>query len=364
VNSTAGGPNERSLKSLETKTMAAPSLKFGTNISHWLSQSTLDRDIMKKVFTQADVKLIADWGMDHIRLPVDYPLIENEGWPGKYSEEGLSWIDRALQWCEASGLWCILDMHVLPGHSFMAEYRTFNTLFAENSPTFRRACDIWRMLAKRYRNQRVVFETLNEPIAPDNKQWNRFAAILHASIRQENSEQWIIVPSNEWDHAVNFKDLSPIGDDTTIYTFHFYEPLLFTHQKAWWIPFMERLGDVSVPYPGPFDHPILNTFSGFPVELDFMKNGPYGTSFFESQLKPILDFVKKTGAMAYCGEFGCITLAPASDRLTWYDDLAHVLVKNGIGFANWDYKSEDFGIVDCNDTVNAGLLKILQDAVL
>jgi len=56
--------------------------------------------------------------MDHIRLPVDYPLIENEGWPGNYSEEGLGWIDRAIDWCEAAGLWCILDMHNLPGHVF------------------------------------------------------------------------------------------------------------------------------------------------------------------------------------------------------------------------------------------------------
>jgi len=259
--------------------MAAPSLKFGTNISHWLSQSTLDRDIMKKVFTQADVQRIAGWGMDHIRLPVDFPLIENEGWPGKFSEEGLSWIDRAIDWCEASGLWCIVDMHVLPGHVFMYKYRAINSLFADRSPTFQRACDLWRMLARRYHGKKVVFEILNEPVAADSELWNTCCAALHAVIRHETSDQWIMVPSNEWDHTVNFVDLAHLDDNKTIYTFHFYEPHLFTHQNAWWIPYMEKLERASVPYPGPFNHPILGTSSGFPLEYDFMKKGPYGTDF-------------------------------------------------------------------------------------
>ncbi len=63
--------------------MHQPSLHFGTNISHWLSQSTLDRHEMGRYFTRDDCDRIASWGMDHIRLPVDFPLIENEGWPGQ-----------------------------------------------------------------------------------------------------------------------------------------------------------------------------------------------------------------------------------------------------------------------------------------
>ncbi len=342
--------------------MDEPSLKFGTNISHWLSQSTLDREIMKRCFTRVDMDRIAGWGMDHIRLTVDYPLIENDGWPGNYSEEGLGWIDRAIDWCESAGLWCVLDMHILPGHVFMQEYRAINTMFNEGSPTFKRACDLWSMLARRYRDRKVAFEVLNEPVAATNRLWNEYAASLHTLIRRESPGLWILVPSNEWDHAANFKDLAHFEDDKTIYTFHFYEPLLFTHQNALWIPFMKKLEGASVPYPGPFDHSILDLNSGFPVQFDFMKKEPYGLPFLESQLRPVLDFAKHYDAPVYCGEFGCITLAPPQDRLRWYADLASLFASHGIGFANWDYKSDDFGIVDCRDKQNSELLRALQEA--
>ena len=339
-----------------------PSLRFGTNISHWLSQSELDREAMKTFFTRGDTTTIADWGMDHIRLPVDYPLFENEGWPGHYSEEGLAWIDRALDWCEAEGLWCVLDMHILPGHVFFSECRNYNTLFDTASPAHRRGRDLWRMLARRYKGGKIVFEILNEPIARDCRVWNEFARTLHAAIREEAPDQWIMVPSNEWDHVRNFDSLHWFDDAKTLYTFHFYEPLLFTHQNAPWISWMARLGGDKVPYPGPFDHAILGIDSGFPLDLAFMNKAPYGPGFLESLLRPVLEFRAAHKAQVYCGEFGTVTFAPPEDRLRWYGDLCALFVKHRIGFANWDYKSDDFGIRDYSGNVNGRLLETLQKA--
>ena len=46
-------------------------VKRGTNISHWLSQSNQRGQARKTFFTAEDVKRIAGWGFDHIRLPID-----------------------------------------------------------------------------------------------------------------------------------------------------------------------------------------------------------------------------------------------------------------------------------------------------
>jgi len=340
----------------------APSVRFGTNISHWISQSALDRDIMRTFFTRDDAATISRWGMDHIRLPVDYPLFESEGWPGHYSQEGLGWIDRALDWCEAEKLWCVLDMHVLPGHVFFAESRAHNAIFDPQSPARRRALEIWRMLARRYKGRKVVFEILNEPIAQDNDAWNELARSFHAAIRQEAPDQWIMVPSNEWDHVKNFSSLHFFEDARTLYTFHYYEPILFTHQNASWIPWMNQLAGAKVPYPGPFNHSILEIDSGFPLDLAFMRKAPYGAEFLESLLAPVLDFRSKHGAQVYCGEFGTVTFSPPEDRLRWYGDLCSIFARHGIGFANWDYKSDDFGIKDYSGKVNGRLLETLQRA--
>jgi endoglucanase len=39
-------------------------------------------------------------------------------------------------------------------------------------------------------------------------------------------------------------------DDRLVYTFHFYEPLIFTHQKAPWVPETYEYGQ-TVEYPAP-----------------------------------------------------------------------------------------------------------------
>jgi endoglucanase len=223
--------------------------------------------------------------------------------------------------------------------------------------------DLWRMLARRYTGKKVVFEILNEPIAKECAQWNDFARTVHAVIRSEAPDQWIMVSSNDWGHVNTFSRLSPIEDLRTVYTFHFYEPLLFTHQNAPWVSFMKMLEGIKVPYPGPFDHSILDIKTGFPMDFGFMKNAPYGRHFLESLLEPVIQFKNKNKVPVYCGEFGSVAWAPQEDRLHWYRDVVELFIKHGFGFANWDYKSDDFGIVGTSGVVDTKLLAVLKNAV-
>jgi hypothetical protein len=173
-------------------------------------------------------------------------------------------------------------MHNLPGHVFFQDYRDINSVFDPASPTSKRAMDLWRMLARRYKGKKLVFEILNEPIARDSALWNDFARKIHAVIRSEAPDQWIMVSSNDWGHVNTFSRLSLIEDARTVYTFHFYEPLLFTHQNAPWVSFMKMLEGIKVPYPGPFDHSILDIKTGFPMDFGFMKKAHLTDANFSS----------------------------------------------------------------------------------
>src|SRR4051794_2085831 len=47
------------------------SIKRGTNIAHWLSQSEKRGQERAEFFTKKDIDFIKSAGFDHIRLPVD-----------------------------------------------------------------------------------------------------------------------------------------------------------------------------------------------------------------------------------------------------------------------------------------------------
>ena len=54
----------------------------GVNLGGWFSQCNHTEERYDTFITEEDFKTISDWGLDHIRLPIDYELVENtEGAP-------------------------------------------------------------------------------------------------------------------------------------------------------------------------------------------------------------------------------------------------------------------------------------------
>jgi endoglucanase len=76
-----------------------------------------------------------------------------------------------------------------------------------------------------------------------------------------------------------------------------------------------------------------------------------------------IDVAKRAGLPLYCGEFGVIALSPSEVRLAWLRDVISLFDEFGIGWANWDYKSNDFGIVDGNGE-STGLAEAMLSSTL
>jgi len=339
--------------------------KTGVNLGGWISQYRhFDEQHFQTFVSERDIDQIAAWGMDHVRLPVDYPVLENDDQPFQYREEGLAYIDRCLEWCQKRGLGLVLDLHKAPGYSFTDTLESGDpsriTLFAGGTAQ-ERFIKLWEMLAQRYREVRtdLAFELLNEIVLPDSEPWNRLAMKTLAAIRAIDPERPVVIGGNYYNAASELKNMALFDDPNVIYTFHFYEPILFTHQKASWVAAAMRYNQ-ELYYPGPMTHldEFLAQYPEFQTMFGWQVGQIMNREMLAGFLQPALDFQAQTGKRLYCGEFGVIDTAPMDSQINWLADLTQLLREAEIGYAVWSYKGMSFGLVDLKgELISQDILK-------
>ena len=47
----------------------------GINLGGWMSQCDYSRERLDNFVKENDIKRIAEWGFDHVRLPIDYNIV-------------------------------------------------------------------------------------------------------------------------------------------------------------------------------------------------------------------------------------------------------------------------------------------------
>jgi len=332
----------------------------GINLGGWLSQYGHIENIGPAHFdgfiTEKDIAQIASFGLDHIRLPLDYMFFEGDHRPGQYDEDALAYVDRCLDWCDRHNLKVIIDFHHAPGYSFGTQAE--NSLL-DDSALQDRFSDMWMMLTKRYAHigDRLTFELLNEVMDTDSTRWNALAARLTAEIRNIDKERFIMIGSNEYGSIRWLEKLDIIpNDDRIVYAFHFYEPHLFTHQLANWIDYCTDF-DRAVKYPSVIPG-IAEYMEKFPQHADVRDVKEYdgtqmGREHMRGLLHPIFDFVERTGKPLHCSEFGVIEFADMESRLNWHRDFYSILEENHVGWSVWNYKLMNFSFVDEDSKVVA-----------
>ena len=137
-----------------------PGYEHGINFGGWLSQCDHTISHYDSFIQPEDFAKVKEWGLDHIRVPVDYDLIMDNG--GIFLERGFRYIDFAIEECRKNGLNMILDLHRTPGFSFdpaVHENGFFDSEFYQDM--FYR---IWDRFAERYADcsDFLAFELLNE----------------------------------------------------------------------------------------------------------------------------------------------------------------------------------------------------------
>ena len=340
------------------------SLKIGINLGGWISQyPAYDPQHFGTFITANDIKRIADWGMDHVRLPVDYPLLEDDDRPGIYKESGFDYIETCLAWCQKEGVRVILDLHKAPGFAFDALDKS--SLFV-NLGMQARFLGLWETITRRFfgrLDDALALELLNEIVLPDSGPWNTLAKQALGRMRAVDPQRLIILGGNHYNAPDELQNLELISDPNILYTFHFYLPLSVTHQKAPWIPPLVEY-DQGLEYPGQQAPGLSAIVEKYPHDthgLDKEIGIQFNKSYLHSVLQPALDFSQRTGQTVYCGEFGVYERASMFTRLNWTRDFISLLDEFDIGRAYWTYKALDFGLVDGDGrVVNQELIELVS----
>lgn len=320
----------------------------GVNLGGWLSQGKLDKEHLETFIAENDIAVIASWGCDHVRLPVDFENIENAD--GTEKAAGYVYIDNCIEWCRKNNLNVVLDLHKTFGYIFDdAEY---SADFFDNAALQDRFIKLWDRLSARYakNSDMMMFEMLNEVVRFDvADQWNDIALRCIAAIRK-NAPTVKILFGGVGHNAVNaVKYLANPVDENIVYNIHCYEPLIFTHQTARWVTDMPS--DFHIEYPGSIDkyNEALNAITGARAGAfrdSNTKIEALGVPFFEKLFQEAVEISESRNVSLYCGEYGVIDQAPTADTLRWYKDIHDVFEKYGIGRAVWTYKALDFGLSD------------------
>ena len=90
--------------------------EHGVNLGGWLSQCDHTQDRYDNFIKEADIEKIKSWGLDHVRVPVDYNLVEDKD--GNYLPGGFERLHKTIEWCGKYGLNMVLDLHKTFGYSF------------------------------------------------------------------------------------------------------------------------------------------------------------------------------------------------------------------------------------------------------
>ena len=306
----------------------------GVNLGGWFSQCDYSKERLDHFIEEKDMDVIAGWGLDHVRLPMDYNVLETA--EGELSGEGFDRIARAVEWCLKRGLKVVLDLHKTAGYSFDAAHQESG--FFGSKPYQERFYRLWEGLAARFNDpENIAFELLNE--VTDSSvigEWNRIAAECIRRIRKIAPESLILVGSYWNNSADAVKDLAAPADSRVIYNFHCYSPLSFTHQGAPWVPELDQAARPS------FDE------SGIPAD------------FFDKAFASAIRAAEENNTCLYCGEYGVIDRATPEDTVQWYRTIHATFEKYGISRSAWSYKQMDFGLSDSRlDGVRDQLIPLL-----
>ncbi len=123
-----------------------------------------------RYFGRADIAAMKRQGFNSVRLPVNARFLLDEE-PGiHFNEAQFALLDRYLDWCEAEGLYVILDMHAACGgqSAISCDDGVDNQphLFLDEESADRTVL-LWKEIARRWADRWIIagYDLLNEPIA-------------------------------------------------------------------------------------------------------------------------------------------------------------------------------------------------------
>jgi endoglucanase len=307
----------------------------GVNLSNWF-QTSNPKQIQFTKYTKKDFENIKSLGSNVVRLPINLFYMTN-GAPD-YTVDPLfyGFLDQVVAWADELGIYLIIDNH------------STDDIASKNPELETILTTVWKQMAAHYAtsSQHVIYEVMNEPNGITTDKWGAIQQKAIDAIRQFDTKHAIMVGGASFNGFRDLEQLPVYTDTNLIYTFHFYDPFIFTHQGATWpSPSLGSLTGVPFPYSSGSMPVFPDVLKGTWMESSFNN---YSTEGTEQHLKELIDIVKDFknthNVKVYCGEFGVYrSFADTTDRVYWYRVVREYLEQCGIPWTVWDYQGE-FGL--------------------
>lgn len=183
-------------------------------------------------FREEDFAMIAGFGFNFVRLPMDYRCwIKDKDWK-KIDEEALKNVDQAVEYGRKHGIHVCLNFHRAPGYT-VAKPPEPKSIWSDSE-----ALDVcamhWAHFARRYRgipNANVSFDLMNEPSDIKPEEYAKVAGALVAAIRREDPARLVIADGRSW----GTKPATELAGLKIAQMTRGYAPFQLTHYKASWV---------------------------------------------------------------------------------------------------------------------------------
>jgi endoglucanase len=356
---TCNTTDNSSLADVSDNPEAAPrSLPFskGINFSMWF-ESYGAEGIPFTRYNEQDFIDVKSMGVDVIRLPIRMHSMTSGASNHTLDPTLLRFLDSAVGWAEKHELYIIIDNH------------SFDPIEPTSVDIDKILLPVWTQIAERYKNRSdyVIYEILNEPHGISDKRWGEIQGAVIDAIRKVDQKHTIIVGGTDYNSIGKLSAIPAYSDSNLIYTFHFYDPHIFTHQGAnWGEPSMASLANVPFPADSkrmprtPAD--LRGTWVEGALRTYARDAAP---SKLYSTLNRVVTFAKARNVPVFCGEFGVYLIqSPKEDRIKWYKFVSDALDKRNIARTSWDYFG-GFGIFnnerggDFNADLNTGVVSAM-----
>lgn len=277
-----------------------------------------------KPYREEDFDIIASWGFDFVRLPMDYRCWTDPNNPRQMKEDVLKEIDQAIEYGRKRGIHVNLNFHRAPGYCVNPPPEPLN-LWSQ-AEALELCAYHWAAFAKRYKgipSANLSFDLLNEPgdIRPGT--YVSVVRSLVSAIRAEDPDRLIIADGIRWGNTPvpELAELK-IAESTRGYT-----PMQISHYKASWIG-----GSNTWPEP---TWPLTN--GGWDRER-----------LRREQIQPWKELEAK-GVGVHVGEWGAYQYTPHKVVLAWMKDCLELWQEAGWGWAMWNLRGS-FGVLDSGRT--------------
>ncbi len=312
-------------------------LTRGVNITRWfLVAQPNDTAHFQNFFVEQDYANLRRLGIGFVRLGVADTVIYGDGTP---DPTNLPYFDKAIDRLVSEGLAVIIDMHDITKLKLDLPGR-------DNKPFVR----FWESMARHYKGKAetsTIFELQNEPVFEKNPAtWYKLQRETVAVIRAIDPQRTILVLSTNWNSIDTLLSMEPLEEKNLIYSFHCYDPSLFTHQGATWAG--DALKTVkAIPFPASpeaVSAMIDKIPEAFKSNVREYGDKRYDAQYLYNRLSDAVMWGVRHHVPVLLGEFGSLPLvAPPESRARYFDSMREATIKLGLPSCVWAY-DDIFGL--------------------